>query len=382
MAVVGRLHWIILQICAGSEVRTSSSYNDNKKATKIRFWIRPRPVGNSGYSVIQLRFVQFIMQIAGESLASDSGHKHSSGVSEVTIWLQDAISHGDPTRHSGDDMNDDGDDRLDEPQQGPHAEPENETDLNGSNQDVDGTFQSYSNTFVNLSNFQEDLTKDRSLLRACSEPSGDYLVNDFESELLEDLPVLPACTPMDLDNYQRPLPEATEFYDLAACDDAPSLLDIDTRALQISIYGIVVSFAKISELLSEPDIAIESSAAISATPTATLEDVDAFDFLKYLSDWKLAQELLVRNSRTSVAEELDGDSSEESFVEETEFPLRTKLLSTILPLIDRETCSLSRFQAEMLLNEMPEEEDLTHEEFKLFLEQLSSILKMDTTTFV
>lgn len=89
MVIVARLQWVLSRLAAGDDVRLSTTYHDIKRATKIKVWARPRTTGGTGVSNIQARFVQSLIDDVGGYRAADSGHKHSSGTSEITIWFYD-----------------------------------------------------------------------------------------------------------------------------------------------------------------------------------------------------------------------------------------------------------------------------------------------------
>jgi len=96
MVVAGRLLWIIEKIKLGHQVMVTSSFNTNGEKQKLKVLIQPiagAVFGSEINQCIALAAVMSLSNIANnEPLArsvclTDRGHKHSSGVSEVSFWM-------------------------------------------------------------------------------------------------------------------------------------------------------------------------------------------------------------------------------------------------------------------------------------------------------
>eukprot|EP00929_Paragymnodinium_shiwhaense_P007636 TRINITY_DN111545_c0_g1_i1.p1 TRINITY_DN111545_c0_g1~~TRINITY_DN111545_c0_g1_i1.p1 ORF type:complete len:265 (+),score=12.37 TRINITY_DN111545_c0_g1_i1:102-896(+) len=86
MVIQGRLEWIARHIAAGSDVRISMTHHPGKHATRVRVWMHAGAAG-SKHSSVQRELLRHLRTIADSCHASDKGHKHSNGASQVTMWF-------------------------------------------------------------------------------------------------------------------------------------------------------------------------------------------------------------------------------------------------------------------------------------------------------
>ena len=96
MVVAGRLLWIIDKIKLGHQVAVTSSFNANGERQKLKVLIQPIAGAVVGSEINQCFAMAAVMSLShiasNEILASgvcitDRGHKHSTGVSEVSFWM-------------------------------------------------------------------------------------------------------------------------------------------------------------------------------------------------------------------------------------------------------------------------------------------------------
>ena len=96
MVVAGRLLWIIDKIKLGHQVSVTSSFNTSGERQKLKVLIQPiaGAVANSEINqcfamsaVISLSHIANHELLASGVCITDRGHKHSTGVSEVSFWM-------------------------------------------------------------------------------------------------------------------------------------------------------------------------------------------------------------------------------------------------------------------------------------------------------
>ena len=91
MVVLGRLRWILEKLDAGHIIHYSQSFSSLSGKSKLKFVIEPKSDVVPRLHRVLLRFtLQNVMTtIAIQGVTSvDRGHKHSSGASEIGIWIQ------------------------------------------------------------------------------------------------------------------------------------------------------------------------------------------------------------------------------------------------------------------------------------------------------
>lgn len=90
MPVVDRLDWIGRQINAGRRVHMHIGRAQNVELSKVKIILDPPSAGAISPSVaISVRgALAAVRQLAVEHVAVDRGHKHSTGTSEVAIWIR------------------------------------------------------------------------------------------------------------------------------------------------------------------------------------------------------------------------------------------------------------------------------------------------------
>ena len=94
--MAGRLLWIIEKIKLGHQVTVTSSFNVNGERQKLKVLIQPIAGAVVGSEINQLFAMSAVMSLshiasnemlAGGVCITDRGHKHSTGVSEVSFWM-------------------------------------------------------------------------------------------------------------------------------------------------------------------------------------------------------------------------------------------------------------------------------------------------------
>eukprot|EP00929_Paragymnodinium_shiwhaense_P089457 TRINITY_DN49604_c0_g1_i2.p1 TRINITY_DN49604_c0_g1~~TRINITY_DN49604_c0_g1_i2.p1 ORF type:complete len:272 (-),score=8.89 TRINITY_DN49604_c0_g1_i2:77-892(-) len=90
MVVCGLLRWIKQQLLVGADVRCSMTYSVVKKASRARFWVAPTMSSSDPSSAIIHDLIDKMIDMSDRCRASDSGHKHSNGISVITIWFYES----------------------------------------------------------------------------------------------------------------------------------------------------------------------------------------------------------------------------------------------------------------------------------------------------
>ena len=94
--MAGRLLWIIEKIKMGHQVTVTSSFNVIGERQKLKVLIQPIAGAVVGSEINQLFAMSAVMSLghiasneilAGGVCITDRGHKHSTGLSEVSFWM-------------------------------------------------------------------------------------------------------------------------------------------------------------------------------------------------------------------------------------------------------------------------------------------------------
>eukprot|EP00929_Paragymnodinium_shiwhaense_P033559 TRINITY_DN18406_c0_g1_i1.p1 TRINITY_DN18406_c0_g1~~TRINITY_DN18406_c0_g1_i1.p1 ORF type:complete len:392 (-),score=39.23 TRINITY_DN18406_c0_g1_i1:191-1366(-) len=228
MVVAARLAWLATHVSQGSDVRMAFSYNPHKRKTKVRFAVKPRRQGDLAHSPVMLHMLHWLQTVAVTTISCDYGHRHSTGVSTVTVWIQDLPDSYDITGADEDDMDSPGDDGLGGPDPSP-KEPENEDDMNVDRWPATAVASSppvayvtQSRTFIKTASFVDDLHWAQCLQRSSSDTDVSAL------RILSDV----------ADSAEEPDTKKVSTIELAP--------DIQGHIFRLSSH-----FAKIDELLAD-----------------------------------------------------------------------------------------------------------------------------------
>eukprot|EP00929_Paragymnodinium_shiwhaense_P015112 TRINITY_DN123130_c0_g1_i1.p1 TRINITY_DN123130_c0_g1~~TRINITY_DN123130_c0_g1_i1.p1 ORF type:complete len:441 (+),score=31.79 TRINITY_DN123130_c0_g1_i1:91-1323(+) len=173
MVVAGRLHWLSLHAQAGSDIKVVLSHNHEKDRSKVTFTVRAQHSRNGQYSPLVLDMLQLLRRYENTQRVTDSGHRHSNGVSTASFWINFGRTPTEAGLRSRDPST--ADVRLGD--QG--MEPENEDDMQDGPNNVNSAAESRGNrsfagscgTFLHYTSIQEDTEKMMALSRSFSEPA-------------------------------------------------------------------------------------------------------------------------------------------------------------------------------------------------------------------